>query len=83
LFVYSTNSIGSYAPTWIKVDPRSMSLGSSKLLNKVSINKIRHDIEGATTRWIYFSVSDFLIIFQIFNPEVTLIHDQFLINVAT
>jgi len=40
----------SYAPEWIKVDPGSTILGSSKLLIKIRKNEICYEIEGAKMR---------------------------------
>jgi len=42
--------LGSYAPTWIKIDPRPASLGSSKLLIKSVYIEIRRDIKEAKMR---------------------------------
>jgi len=58
------------------VDPGSIESWIKQTTNQISINKIRHDIEGAI---LFSSVS--LTILQISSSEVTLIRDQVLINV--
>jgi len=68
---------GSYAPTWIKLDPGFTGLGSSKL----PIKSVKWNILNELNEIDLLFSSVFLTILQIFCPEVTLIRDQLLINV--
>jgi len=79
--VYFILKGSSYAPTLMKVDPGSTSLGSSKLLIKSVYMKYDMIIKELSSEVdLLFCL---LTILQIFSPEVTLIRDHVLINVGT